>query len=260
MGDAELRVTLYLIRQTFGFRREWTPREFATNAAIMRNTGLSEQGVRNGVAAGMKAARIDRQVGPGGRGWIYRLIVRTSNDEGLTGIASPVVMVVGPVTPNDVDPQPGGPPTTLTPNDVDPLNTKTKNSFLRKEATQVPSAPSSAARRARTKTATKEQPPHSALVAALLDELGESNLNFARHVRDAKALVDAGKTENDVRHVVRWLLRTKGEFFATEPLTMTTVKKYIELAPKSGTVLPDGPMGDGRPVRRSGQPIRLGDR
>lgn len=79
----------------------------------------------------------------------------------------------------------------------------------------------------------KATAPHADLVVALLDELGEDNLNFARHVRDAKALAAAGQTPDDVRRIVRWLLRTKGEFFATEPLTMTTVRKYVALAPKS---------------------------
>lgn len=103
----------------------------------------------------------------------------------------------------------------------------------------VPSAPTPAAtRRAGRLVATprpeaKKPPPHAALVVALLDELGESDLNFARHVRDAKALAVAGKTEDDVRRIVRWLLKTKGEFFATEPLTMTTVRKYADIAPKS---------------------------
>jgi hypothetical protein len=103
--------------------------------------------------------------------------------------------------------------------------------------------------------------PHTALVVALLDELGESTLNFARHVRDAKALAAAGKTEGDVRRIVRWLLKTKGEFFATEPLTMTTVRKYADIAPKSAALrIPDGPVGDGPTRGRRGPLVVPTDR
>lgn len=191
MGDAELRVTLYLVRQTFGFRREWTPREFATNAAIMRNTGLSEQGVRNGIAAGMKAARIDRQIGPDGKGWVYRLIVRTANDPELAPIPEPSVVVIPEPTPNDVDPQRGGPPTTLTPNDVDPLNTKTlKPSFTNvQDGCAAPAAP---ARRARAKAPKATKPesdeprppsPHAVMFGTIADVCGYDVTFLSEHDR-----------------------------------------------------------------------------
>lgn len=191
MGEAEVKVTLYLLRQTFGFRRDWTPREYATNAAIAKNTGLSEEGVRRGVAAGMKACRIDRQVGPDGRGWIYRVILRTPNDADVQGIAQPVVVVVGAVTPNEVDPQPSGPPTKLTPNEVDPLNIRQelKPSFAEAQdgCAATPSPAPARRRRAIAEGAEQRTPSPQQLMfgecadvigvdLALVDEVTKSNL------------------------------------------------------------------------------------
>lgn len=189
MGEAEVKVTLYLLRQTFGFRREWTPQEYASQTAIMKNTGLSEQGVRNGIAAGMKACRIDRQIGPDKRGWVYRVIIRTAADPEMRGIVEPVVVVVDGNYPHQVDPPPSGPPTKLTPhqvgvsqnypNEVDPLNIRQdqrhKPSFANaQDGCAAPMAPTPARRAKQPTEGAEHHPPspHQLLFAAIADACG----------------------------------------------------------------------------------------
>lgn len=72
-------------------------------------------------------------------------------------------------------------------------------------------------------------------IRAMVDTLGEARgypiANYARHVRDAKALVKAGRTPDDVQTIVGHLLRERRDFFVVQknPLTMTTVSKYASV-------------------------------
>lgn len=70
-----------------------------------------------------------------------------------------------------------------------------------------------------------------AMVDALAEARGYPIANYPRHVRDAKALIKAGRTPDDVRRVVEHLLRERREFFVAQgnPLTMTTVSKYASV-------------------------------
>lgn len=69
-----------------------------------------------------------------------------------------------------------------------------------------------------------------AMVGALDDALPyPSAAPFKRHVRDAKRLIKLGYQPPDVKRTVEWLVTNKRDFFVVrrEPLTMTTVAKYI---------------------------------
>lgn len=75
MNEAELRVTLYLVRQTFGWRREWSKPEHTTTPALARGTGLTEKGVRAGVRDGMDRGTIERANASETRSYTYRIRV-----------------------------------------------------------------------------------------------------------------------------------------------------------------------------------------
>jgi len=92
MGDAELRVTLVMIRQTFGYHRDTFKMGISKLAAA---AGLTDNGARNGAKAAEE------------RG-IFKRVNPDSQKEAEWALN---------VTPNHVDPQLGEPlpPTTLTP-------------------------------------------------------------------------------------------------------------------------------------------------
>lgn len=76
MNEAELRVTLYLVRQTFGWRRDWSDPEHSTAGAMARGTGLTPKGVRDGVRDGMARGTIERKPAPETQSFTYRLKVK----------------------------------------------------------------------------------------------------------------------------------------------------------------------------------------
>lgn len=64
LGDAELRVMLYLIRQSFGWQREWTERGYGRIEQICKGGGLSRQGAINALKALRERGAIEsRKVG-----------------------------------------------------------------------------------------------------------------------------------------------------------------------------------------------------
>jgi len=111
LGDPELRVTLHLVRQTLGWRREWSDPDYSTIPAITRATGLSEEGVRRGIRAGIARGTVERAAAPTTRSFTYRLTIKPSDDQG----AGRVNAVEGQrargstrLGVNRVDPQPRG--------------------------------------------------------------------------------------------------------------------------------------------------------
>lgn len=75
MDGAELKVTLAIARQTFGYHRE---RHSLSLSELQGLTGLSRQGVINGVDAGEKRGTIARGKGRRG-GFVYELIIDTTS-------------------------------------------------------------------------------------------------------------------------------------------------------------------------------------
>lgn len=70
MTEAELRVVLAIVRQTFGWhRRSWQ----ISLTELCEMTGLSRQGVINGIDAGIERGIIART--PHGQGYVYELII-----------------------------------------------------------------------------------------------------------------------------------------------------------------------------------------
>lgn len=70
MSEAELKITLAISRQTFGWHREQAALSLSR---LQKMTGLSRQGVINGITSGMERGTIYRQ--PRGQGFEYGLIV-----------------------------------------------------------------------------------------------------------------------------------------------------------------------------------------
>lgn len=85
MEEAELRVTLAISRRTFGFHRESAKLSLSE---LQKMTGLSRQGVINGVTAGIKRGTIERE--PTGDSYTYRMVVHSIDQEGsqLNGLGS----------------------------------------------------------------------------------------------------------------------------------------------------------------------------
>lgn len=71
MDGSELKVTLAIARQTFGYHRD---RHNLSIAELQKMTGLSKQGVVNGIDAGMKRGLITRSDGKRG-GFVYEINV-----------------------------------------------------------------------------------------------------------------------------------------------------------------------------------------
>jgi hypothetical protein len=91
MSDAELRVTLIIVRETLGWHKEWSRgsreqsgREGLSTGALMRRTGLSKSTVQKGVKEGIHRGTIERK--GSGDSFVYRLKVRTMN---VTNSGSP---------------------------------------------------------------------------------------------------------------------------------------------------------------------------
>lgn len=70
MKEAELKVTLAIARKTFGWHKQT---DKISLSQLMEITGMSSQGVRNGLSAGMKRGTIERT--PDGQGFVYHLAI-----------------------------------------------------------------------------------------------------------------------------------------------------------------------------------------
>jgi hypothetical protein len=84
MGEAELKVTLVLMRRTFGYHRDKVE---ISLSHLQEATRLSRQGVINGINAGIERGTIARTEGKRG-GFVYEIIINgehasTSQPSGL---------------------------------------------------------------------------------------------------------------------------------------------------------------------------------
>lgn len=130
-----------------------------------------------------------------------------------------------------------------TPRHVVPPNKNEKEqdqetSFANAQEVAAPSAPQAA--RPGT-TPAKRRPPSKprqrpeptaiqVLVDAFIEATGDTSTPYARNVRDAKALAEDGATADEVTGCVGWIMADprRRAFFASEPFTLTTVRKYIK--------------------------------
>lgn len=76
MKEAELRVTLIIARQTFGWHRR---SDKISLSQLMKMAGMSRQGVLNGIEEGMARGTISRR--PHGDGFVYSLVVVNEVDQ-----------------------------------------------------------------------------------------------------------------------------------------------------------------------------------
>lgn len=107
MSDAELRIVVAIARQTFGWHKK---RDKISLSHLRRLTGMSRQGVLNGLAAGVARGLIERTPDPGdplGGIW-YRLLVE-SPDDSLTSPPGRLVHQVDQSTPWTRTSPPGRP-------------------------------------------------------------------------------------------------------------------------------------------------------
>jgi len=74
MKEAELRITLAIARKTFGWHKS---ADQLSLSQLMELTGLSRQGVINGVEAGIKRGTINKK--PAGQTFIYSLVVNETD-------------------------------------------------------------------------------------------------------------------------------------------------------------------------------------
>lgn len=79
LTGAEFKVLTFIARQTFGWQRDWTRNQYATQECIARVTGLSAGAVKLAIkslrAHGLIESRRLDKVGRGGQGLEYRLVV-----------------------------------------------------------------------------------------------------------------------------------------------------------------------------------------
>jgi hypothetical protein len=79
MGEAELKVTLAIVRETFGWHRHNACYEM-TISDLEGKTGMTRPSVTKGIAEGMKRGTIRREIDNAGR-YYYGLIVGDDTDE-----------------------------------------------------------------------------------------------------------------------------------------------------------------------------------
>ena len=70
MGEAELKVVMAIARQTFGFHRK---RKMMSLSYLAKATGMSRQGVLNGITAALESGIVRRR--KAGLSWQYELII-----------------------------------------------------------------------------------------------------------------------------------------------------------------------------------------
>jgi phage replication O-like protein O len=70
MSDAELRVVLVIARQTFGYHRQ---RKKMSISYLMKATGMSKQGVLNGINSAIERGVVKRR--KDGQSWQYELVI-----------------------------------------------------------------------------------------------------------------------------------------------------------------------------------------
>ena len=97
MADTELRVTLVIVRDTFGWQQPGAATELSLSELVMR-TGLSKQGVVNGLKAGQERGTIYQLKGSGGMKSAYGLVVNSVDRS--TELTSPLSR---PLLVNSVD-------------------------------------------------------------------------------------------------------------------------------------------------------------
>ena len=89
MTESELRVVLAICRKTFGWQKI---RDRLSISQLMELTGMSNNGVLNGLTAGIKRGIIKREAR--GQGFIYELIIQT---EEKNSHKKPVNLVIEPI-------------------------------------------------------------------------------------------------------------------------------------------------------------------
>lgn len=109
---AELKVTLAIMRQTFGWHKE---EDVLSLSELQRLTGLSRQGVIDGIELGIKRRSIVRK--PHGQSFVYRLRLVNELDQSKR-LTSPTSQQSRPEVVNDLDQQ--------LVNDLDPQNKEEK--------------------------------------------------------------------------------------------------------------------------------------
>lgn len=76
MSEAELKVTLFIVRKTFGFHQD---QDQISYSQLEAGTGLSRPGVSAGIKAGMKRGSIKRE--KKGNSYLYSLAVKEVNQD-----------------------------------------------------------------------------------------------------------------------------------------------------------------------------------
>lgn len=102
MAEAELRVTLAICRQTFGFHRQ---ADTLSISQLQKATGLSRQGAINGLQAGMERGTITRQ--PDGNSFAYGLQMApdAADAETVNQVDTAPVNLVDTAPPDDATSQ-----------------------------------------------------------------------------------------------------------------------------------------------------------
>lgn len=202
MKEAELRVTLAIVRETFGWHRE-TAR--LSISKLQKLTGLSRQGVINGTESGIERGTIIRE--KEGDGYLYSLCVNeVDTDSQLVNEVDypsqrsrlPLVNVVDQQTANF-------PEVEVPPKESIKETSKEKN------------------------VADKQQPPFKAILKAFVDwkEVNQPGcvINYAEATKAAKAVAQQNWTPDQVIQCCN-ILNTD-PFYGSSSLSLWTVGKQI---------------------------------
>lgn len=200
MQEAELRVTLAIARKTFGWHKN---ADQLSLSQLMELTGMSRQGVINGIEDGLKRGTIQRI--KNGQNFIYSLLVNQVDQLNQSTELTTTSQPSRPLLVNQVDTQ--------------------KKGKEKKESSS----------RAQKPTA-QPHPETQAIIAAYIEVRGKNGINYQKEGSFAKKIAKDGYTPVQVKGCYLWL--KSDPWWEDKPVTLDQLFKhmpeYVVWAEKQG--------------------------
>jgi len=243
MKEAELKVVLAIARATFGWHKE---KDKLSLSQLMERTGLTRQGVVNGIQDGIERGIIHRE--ESGMGFFYSLIF---NDELVNEVDQLTDEVVNKIDQSTKKTSQPNRPELV--NEVDQLDAKLVNEVdTQKKEIKESKRNTSATRQSKKSidggTAESEQQKQLVkdILAAYVEVRGSNGINYAKEGAWAKKIAKEGATIEMVKACYEWIKLDK--FWEFKPVSLAKVceslpefKRFIE---KRGTPKVENPAGE----------------
>ena len=245
MKEAELRVVLAIARATFGWHKT---QDKLSITQLMEKTGLTRQGVVNGIQSGVERGVIKRE--ESGMGFIYSLVVEDELVNEIDYLAPKLVNEIDQSTKQTSQPN-----RLELVNEIDYLAPKLVNEIDSQKKVFKEKKKSSARRQSSKKTddnfqdlKTQEEDPTKELVkqilAAYVEVRGKNGINHGKEGAWAKRIAKehAENTTELVKGCYLWLKKDKYLEFKVISLAKVyeSLPEFIRYLEKHGTLKPSG--------------------